>query len=235
MTSSEILQQLEALGQDSIKKVLLKHDIREPLFGVKVEELKKIQKKIKNGYSLSLELYKTGVYDAMYLAGLIAEPLKMSKAEIEEWAETSNSPALCGNMVAWVAAESRYGLDLALDWVKSNSEPIATAGWATLASIVALKDDKDLDIALIKELVLQVENNITTSQNKVKSAMNNFIISVGIYVKDLNTFAKEAALRIGKVKIDMGDTACKVPYAIEYIEKAETRGTIGKKKKEARC
>ena len=195
----------------------------------------KIQKKIKNGYSLSLELYKTGVYDAMYLAGLIAEPLKMSKAEIEEWAETSNSPALCGNMVAWVAAESRYGLELALDWVKSNSEPIATAGWATLASIVALKDDKDLDIALIKELVLQVENNITTSQNKVKSAMNNFIISVGIYVKDLNTFAKEAALRIGKVKVDMGDTACKVPYAIEYIEKAETRGTIGKKKKEARC
>ena len=235
MTSSEILQQLEALGQDSIKKVLLKHDIREPLFGVKVEELKKIQKKIKNGYSLSLELYKTGVYDAMYLAGLIAEPLKMSKAEIEEWAETSNSPALCGNMVAWVAAESRYGLELALDWVKSNSEPIATAGWATLASLVALKDDKDLDIALIKELVLQVENNITTSQNKVKSAMNNFIISVGIYVKDLNTFAKEAALRIGKVKVDMGDTACKVPYAIEYIEKAETRGTIGKKKKEARC
>jgi hypothetical protein len=48
---------------------------------VKVEELKKIQKQIKKDYQLALDLYDTGVYDAMYLAGLIADDLKMSKKD----------------------------------------------------------------------------------------------------------------------------------------------------------
>jgi len=33
----------------------------------------------------------------------------------------------------------------------------------------------------------------------------------------------------------MGDTACKVPDAVPYIQKVEKRGTIGKKRKAARC
>ncbi len=73
MNAAEIVQELKSLGSESIKKVLLKHGIAEPLFGVKVEELKKIQKRIKKDYQLALDLYDTGIYDAMYLAGLIAD------------------------------------------------------------------------------------------------------------------------------------------------------------------
>ena len=47
MTADEIVKQLKPLGQDAYKKVLLNHGIKEPLFGVKIEELKKFQKKIK--------------------------------------------------------------------------------------------------------------------------------------------------------------------------------------------
>ena len=43
------------------------------------------------------------------------------------------------------------------------------------------------------------------------------------------------ATKIGKVSVDKGDTACKVPFAPEYIEKARKRGTIGKKRKSAKC
>jgi len=39
----------------------------------------------------------------------------------------------------------------------------------------------------------------------------------------------------GKVDFEMGGTSCKVPPAPQYIEKVKTRGTIGKKKKAARC
>ena len=83
MTSKEILTQLKSLGSESIKKVLVKHGAREPFYGVKVEELKKIQKKVKMDYKLSMELFDTGISDAMYLAGLIAEPEKMSKKDIQ--------------------------------------------------------------------------------------------------------------------------------------------------------
>jgi hypothetical protein len=43
------------------------------------------------------------------------------------------------------------------------------------------------------------------------------------------------AERIGKVSVDMGGTACKVHLATAYIKKTADKGTIGKKRKSARC
>lgn len=79
MTAKEVVEQLKALGSDAYKKTLQKHGVQEPVFGVKIEELKKIQKRIKKDYRLALDLYDTGIYDAMYLAGLIADDAKMTK------------------------------------------------------------------------------------------------------------------------------------------------------------
>src|SRR6202047_4909208 len=96
MTAAEIVQELKPLGSENIKKVLLKHGIKEPLLGVKVEELKKIQKRIKKDYQLALDLYNTGIYDAMYLAGLIADDLRMTKKDLGRWAAQAYcSPLSC--------------------------------------------------------------------------------------------------------------------------------------------
>ena len=72
MTAAEIVAELKKLGNESYKKVLIKHGAKEPFYGVKIEDLKKIQKRIKKDYQLALDLYDTGISDAMYLAGLIA-------------------------------------------------------------------------------------------------------------------------------------------------------------------
>ena len=61
--------------------------------------------------------------------------------------------------------------------------------------------------------------------------MNAFVIAVGAHVKPLLQHAKQAAKAIGTVSVDMGDTACKVPLASAYIEKIETAGRVGKKRK----
>jgi 3-methyladenine DNA glycosylase AlkD len=235
MTHTEILKQLATLGQPSIKSVLLKHGIKEPLYGVKIEELKKIQKKTKENHELSLQLFRTGVYDAMYLAGLIAEPEKMTAKELQEWVQLANAPILYETTVASVAAESKQGLELAKKWITSKDAGIASAGWATLSDIISIKDDSELDIPMLKDLLAKVATAIDSSPNRVKSTMNGFIIAVGTYVKELNGLAKQTAQKIGKVKVDMGDTACKVPFAVDYIEKAEGKNAIGKKKKTARC
>ena len=33
----------------------------------------------------------------------------------------------------------------------------------------------------------------------------------------------------------VGNTACKVPYAPDYIKKVQERGTVGKKRKTCKC
>jgi hypothetical protein len=65
--------------------------------------------------------------------------------------------------------------------------------------------------------------------------MNTFVITVGGYCTHLSEKAVQVAIAIGKVKVDMGGTACKVPLATEYIKKMHQRGTLGKKRKTAMC
>src|SRR5262245_14547096 len=234
-TAAEIVAELKPLAKDNYKRILLNHGIQEPVLGVSVENLKKIQKRIKRDYQLALDLYDSGIYDAMYLAGLIADDAKMTKKDLQRWVTNANCPMLCGYTVAWVAAESPHGWDIAREWIDSPKESIATAGWSTLSSLVAIKDDAELDLAELKKLLARLEKTIHQSQNRVRYAMNGFVIALGSYVPALTDACLKAAAKIGRVTVDVGETDCKVPDAAAYIKKVQARGTIGKKRKTAKC
>src|SRR5262245_16341126 len=235
MIADEIMKELEPLGSDRYKRVLMNHGIREPFFGVKIEYLKKIQKRIKKDYQIALDLYDTGNYDAMYLAGLIADDSKMSKRDLQRWVKNAYCSALGEYTVAWVAAEGRFGHEMALEWIESKHDIVACAGWSTLCGLVALKQDSELDLGELKRLLLRVQQTIHKEPDAVRYTMNNFVIAVGTYVAPLTELALKAADKMGTVTVDMGNTECKVPSAAYYIKKVQQRGTIGKKKKSVKC
>src|SRR5262245_38442410 len=124
-TAKQIVAELKTLGNESYKKTLLRHGAKEPFYGVKIEELKKIQKRIKKDYELALELYDTGISDAMYLAGLIADEDKMTKKDLQKWIDGASWNMISEYTVPWVAAESPHGPELALKWIDSKEEKIA--------------------------------------------------------------------------------------------------------------
>jgi 3-methyladenine DNA glycosylase AlkD len=234
-TAADILKELQSFAEPHIKRILHNHGIPEPLLGVKVEHLKKIQKRIKQDHQLALDLYDTGIYDAMYLAGLIADDKKMSRKDLQKWANSATSHALCGSVVAWVAAESNHGWPLALKWIDSKKELIAATGWATLTSLVAITPDEKLDLPALEKLLARVHKEIHTAPNRVRYAMNMFVIALGIYVQPLSELAIQTAKKIGKVEVDVGNTACQIPHAPDYIAKARKRNPTGKKRKTAKC
>ena len=234
-TVPQVLAELKKKGSEKTRKIYARHGIQIPTFGVSVADLKTIAKKIKGNQSLALELYDTENYDAMYLAGMVADGSKMSKKQLEHWAKTTRCEALCGYTVPWVTAESPYARELALKWIVAKKESIALSGWATYSGIVATTPDEDLDLNEIKELLNRVVAKIDEAPNKVRYMMNAFVIAVGGYVKPLLSEAKKAARTLGAVSVDMGDTACKVPVASAYIEKIETMGRVGKKRKTMKC
>jgi 3-methyladenine DNA glycosylase AlkD len=223
------------MGTESIKKVLRNHRVQEPFFGVKVGDMKKIQKRIKKDYQLALDLFETGNYDAMYFGGLIADDARMTKQDLNRWANKANGGALESCTVPWVAAGSNHGYSLALEWIESKKENVAVAGWGTLSSLVALKDDAELDLVELKRLLVRVQKTIHQQPNFVRSAMNCFMIALGTYVLPLSDLAVQAAEKIGQVSVDVGDTACKVPLAAEQIQKVKKRGALGKKRKTVKC
>ena len=235
MTLKETMRELESYGDEAIKKIYLNHGVREPLFGVRVGDLKKIVKKIKKDHELSLELYKTGNSDAMYLAGLIADENKISKKELQTWVENATNSGISEYAVAWIASESKYGFELGLEWIESNEELIATAGWSTLSNYAAITPDDKLDIDKYGKLLERIEKGIHKAPNRVRYTMNGFVIAIGSYIIELDGKALSVAKTIGKVKVNVGNTACKVPLAFDYINKVKEKGKQGKKRKMARC
>ena len=236
MNAKTILKELRALGSENYKKLLFKnYGVREPCFGVKIGDMKKIQKRIKMDYQLALDLYDTGNYDAMYFAGLIADDARMTKRDLQRWVDNAYAGSLPGATVPWVAAGSTHGHEIALEWIESRKPSVASAGWMTLASLVAIKDDADLDVAELKRLMERVQKTIHKAPDVVRYSMNSFLISVGSYVKALTDSAISAGEKIGPVTAHLGNNSCAIPSAPEYIRKVEARGAIGKKRKTVKC
>lgn len=234
-TAKEILNELRPLGSDGYKRILFNHGVKEPCFGVKVSDLKVIQKRIKKDYRLALDLYDTGNYDAMYLAGLIADDARMTREDLNRWVKRTNGGGTTGATVPWVAAGSPHGWELANEWIDSADPAIAAAGWSTLSSILSITPDDQLDIPVLKKLLKRVEREIKSAHDQVRYAMNGFVIALGGYVAPLTDLAIETGEKIGAVKAHLGNNACETPFSPDYIRKMQTRGNIGKKRKSAKC
>lgn len=230
-----VMKELEKLGKEEIKRIYIKHGAREPLYGVTTGNLKPIAKKLKRNYELSLKLYETGNYDAMYLAGMIADPEQMTKADFEKWIQEAYCYGIADYVVSVTLAESPIAQKIADKWIESDKELYASAGWSCYCWLLGYQDDNQFEKEKLYNYLMEIEKNIHSSPNRVRYAMNNFIITVGISYKPLHEEAIEVAKKIGKVFVDMGDTSCKTPIATEAIQKAIEKQRIGFKRKNVRC
>lgn len=235
-TLKEVLKRLEELGTEQTRKTFSRHgaDVSK-MFGVKVGDMKLVAKQIKGNQALAMELYDSGNLDAQYLAGMVADGRKMNKKQLESWAKNAGWQMISEYTVPWMASENPAGRELALKWMNSKAEKIASSGWNTYAALVAIMDDSELELDEIDALLDQVAKQIHQADNRVKYVMNGFVIAVGSYVKPLCAKAKVVAKKIGVVEVDVGDTCCKVPDALEYIAKVESMGRLGQKRKTVKC
>jgi 3-methyladenine DNA glycosylase AlkD len=236
-TVAAILDTLRARGSEKTRAIYIRHGLpADRTLGVSVADLKTVFKSIRGQQALAGDLYATGIMDAMYLAGMVADGAKMTPRQIRDWAKgAAGMPMIAEYTVPWVAVDHREARSLAMEWIPSDQEQVACAGWCTYAGILATQPDETLDLAEIESLLTSLVSNVRTAKNRVRYTMNNFVISTGAYVKPLLPQAKRAAKQLGVVTVDMGGTACKVPLATESIAKIEAAGRTGKKKKTIRC
>ncbi|NCC77580.1 MAG: DNA alkylation repair protein, partial [Clostridia bacterium] len=111
-----ILAELEALASERLKKNYIGQGAHEPLFGVAIGSMKPLLKKIGLNQPLAEALYATGNYDAMYLAGMIAEPRIMTEADFDRWMETAYFHMISDYIVAVTLAETDIAQTVADKW-----------------------------------------------------------------------------------------------------------------------
>ncbi len=235
MKLKEVMAALQALGSPAVKTLWLKHGAKEPFFGVKIGDLKPLARKLKGEQALALELYATGNGDAQYLAGMVADGARMTRRQLQTWADQAAWRMIAGTIVPWVASEHPDGFTLAMEWIDSKKEQIAIAGWNSLGAWVTVHPDASLPLKELGALLDRVAKTLPGSPDRIRQAMNYFVIAVGAYVAPLGAKAIATARNVGRVEVDVGDTECKIPDAESYILKSRRGAPIAPKRKTVRC
>ncbi|WP_088043396.1 DNA alkylation repair protein [Bacillus sp. EAC] len=230
-----VMMELEALGKERIKKTYISNGAIEPLFGVATGAMKPIAKKIKKNQTLADQLYATGNYDAMYFAGVIADPMKMTESDFQRWIDAAYFYMLSDFVVAVTLAETEFAQDVADKWIASGEELKMSAGWSCYCWLLGNRPDTEFITSKISGMLDQVKNTIHNSPDRTKSAMNNFVYTVGISYLPQHDKAVETAKAIGPVEIRRDKKKNSILLASENIQKDVDRGLLGFKRKHVRC
>jgi 3-methyladenine DNA glycosylase AlkD len=113
-------------------------------------------------------------------------------------------------------------------WASAKDEWIGRTAWLILGHIAS--DPSDIPDSFFVDQLATIEREIHGRKNRVRDAMNSALINIALRNATLRKAAVAAAKRIGTVEVDHGDTNCKTPDAIAYIEKVEAHRASKAKK-----
>jgi 3-methyladenine DNA glycosylase AlkD len=215
MDAQQILTELQKLGKPTTIKIYARHGVTGPCYGVNYADLKPLVKEIGRNHEVALGLWNSGVHDARVVATMIAEPEKMTRAEVERWLSDCTNYVMT-EAVAGVAAKMLDGLEMARSWIEKDGEWTTTAGWNVVA---ASGPQGKLTAGDVDGVLEMIERGIHTQPNRTRHAMNNALIAIGSYVDELRPRVLAVARAIGTVHVDHGETGCKTPDASAYIAK----------------
>ncbi len=230
-----VMLELEALGKERTKKIYISNGAHEPLFGVATGHMKPLFKKIKINQTLAEQLYATGNYDAMYFAGIIADPKAMTLADFDRWMDTAYFYMLSDYVVAVTLAEADIAQEVADKWIASGEELRMSAGWSCYCWLLGNRPDGEFSESKLAKMLERVEKTIHDSPERAKYAMNNFIFTVGTSYLPLHDQAVETAKSVGPVEVNKDKATSKFLNASENIQKAIDKSRLGFKRKHVRC
>lgn len=220
MTLKQVMAELKKLGTEQNRKVYRRHGAGDNMFGVSFGNLQKLGKQLKKNPELADELWMTGNFDAQSLACLIADPKVMTRAQLDGWTKLLEFSPAVDYLVKYVTVKHPDAKSLADKWMKSKKEYVIRCGYHTMANLV--KEQDPYTVEEMRGFVDTIKANIHKAPNRGKEGMHNALIAIGGHPK-LKAYAITAAKAMGPVDIDHGETNCKTPDPVEYIEKIHAR------------
>jgi 3-methyladenine DNA glycosylase AlkD len=220
MTLNQTMKDLKKHGTAQNVKIYKRHGAGDKLYGVSFANLTAMKKKITVDHDLALQLWETGNADARTLAIMIVDPAQLTASVANRWI-ADVSYYLLSDLLAGPISKTRFAVAKMEQWMKSKKEFVRQCGYNILTAI--LVKHEGLSDTQCRQYLKTIENEIHQAPNRARHAMNMALIAIGIYKPALTKTVIAAAKRIGTVAVDHGETACKTPAAIPYIEKAHKR------------
>jgi 3-methyladenine DNA glycosylase AlkD len=151
VTVDQVLTELRRSGEPQRVAALEQSGAASPAFGVGLPALRSLAKRVGHDHGLALALWPTGVREARILASLIAERERVTRRQMDRWAETFDSWEICDQCCQNLFAHTAFALDKALEWTRRPEEFIRRAAFVLVA--VRAVHDKGADDRTFADLL----------------------------------------------------------------------------------
>jgi len=197
-TVEEVMELLQSKAkQDQLEGMARFAIVGETRLGVSVPDMRKIAKSIGKDHQLALDLWDTGVPEGMIVAGMIAEPDKLTEQEMEDWVVDINSWDVCDQVCMNLFEKSPLAEKKIYDWSLREEEFVKRTAYALIACL-AWHDKAASDDDFIKFFPVIV-SGATDDRNFVKKAVNWALRNIGKRNQALNKAALNVAYEIKEI------------------------------------
>lgn len=164
--------------------------------GLSVPAMRRVAKVLGRDHALALALWDTGIPDARIVAGMVADPRRLTSRQMDLWVKGLHSWDVCDQVCGSAFLESPWAWKKVAAWSGRRDEFVRRAAFALLATL-AVHDHESVDERFVRALAL-VEAAADDDRNFVRKAVNWALRNIGKRNAALNAAAIEAAQRIGQ-------------------------------------
>ncbi len=166
-------------------------------YGVSIPVQRKLAKQIGKDHKFAQELWAAGIHETRIIASMIDEPEKVTKSQMDKWANDFNSWDVCDQCCSNLFRKTPYAHEKAMQWCDSEKEFVKRAGF-TMMAVIAVHDknaaDKDFD-----KFFDRIKYESTDERNFVKKAVNWALRQIGKRNLALHQKALNLAFEIGTI------------------------------------
>ncbi len=197
-TVEEVMQELGSKANpDQIEGMTRFAIVGDHRMGVSVPDMRKIAKAVGKNHELALELWDTGVPEGMIVAGMIAEPDKLTDEQMEDWVVDINSWDICDQVCMNLFEKTPLAEKKIYEWSLREEEFVKRTSYALIACL-AWHDKQAGDEEFIRYFPLIVAGS-TDERNFVKKAVNWALRNIGKRNQNLNEQAILCARQIHEI------------------------------------
>ena len=199
MNYQEIIKKLESLKNPKNIEGMARFGIRPKtrVLGIPIPELRKIAKQIGKDHDLALKLWDSKIHEARILAGMAADPEKLTEAQMEKWVKDFDSWDVVDQVCSAVLDKTSFAYKKIFELAKRKEEFVKRTAF-TLICCLTVHDKKMLDKDFIKFFPI-IKKASTDERNFVKKAVNWALRQIGKRNKKLNIRAIRLAREIQKI------------------------------------
>ena len=197
-TAASVVKALRARGTRANVAGLARYGITGPgRLGVSVPVMRAIAKEAGRNHALALALWKTGIPDARMVASMVAEPDRLTSAQMNAWVRDFGSWDVCDQVCDNAFQHSPLAWRKVREWAPRREEFVRRAAFALLACL-AWHDKRAGNATFVRTFPL-LRRAATDERNFVKKAVNWALRNIGKRNRPLNRGALAEAVCIRRL------------------------------------